>query len=551
MILTRQQELVLDAVLAKKADTLVFAPPGAGKTTIALLCAREYAKQLRPYQKVFFLTFSNSAVDAITSRRRNILAGLYGGKVEVTNFHQFTLSILRSYGPAVGLGLPVRIVDKITERYLENTGTENLLAQGYLPFDHFVPLVNAIFSKNQTLREAFAAKYPLIIVDEFQDTNPAQWEFVGHIASGGRLLCLADPNQMIYGFTGASLKRFDEFRELRKNHVVIQIGEDSVLHRFATPQILEVANCLKNGSSLPGWITIPTQPVYLRSFYNRNQAKAELIAFIIRGERKGCQSTAILCRTNRMAEMISRWLSDESIGGRLARNIPHYYHLPEGISEAIIGILRAVGNVTEAAVEDNVQKYGVGLQWWALIPKTRSPKSKAAHTAETKVWSVALQAIHDGTLKRRYAKVWATLQLAGRKIHSVDEMIGLVYEQMLDLDYAAPFMKELHDEYGAQIIASLGKLSSAICDSPYTPASDQADLIATQMQAERSHGRNRRITVMTMHQSKGREYDAVAVVYPAYRDKEEDDQEKRVFYTAVTRARQRVLLLVQQEVKRK
>jgi len=551
MKLTPEQAKVLNAVLSRDCDTLVCAPPGAGKTTLALLCAREYAKQLQPLQRVFFLTFSNSAVDAITSRRRSILTGLNGAKVEVTNFHQFTLAILRSYGPAVGLGLPIRIIDGITERYLERQAAADLLRQGYLPFDRFVPLANDVFARNSTLREAFASKYPLVIVDEFQDTAPAQWDFVKNIAAGGRLLCLADPNQMIYEFTGASLKRFDEFCEARPRHVRIDIGEDSVLHRFTTPQILEVANCLRRDESLPKWIIDPKQPVHLEVFYNKNQAKAQLLTFIFEGERQGCSSTAILCRTNRMAEMVSRWLSDASVGGKLARKVPHYYHLPEGISEAIIGILRAVGNVVDAAVSGDISQFGTGLQWWALIPRTRSKTSKAAKTAEDRVWSVAMQAIDGKVLKRTYGKLWGEVRAAAKDGVSLDELIGLAYSKMLSLEYALRFARTLHAEYGAQIVSSLGRLGRAVYDSPHTPASEHADSITSQMQAERSHGRNRRITIMTMHQSKGREYDAVAVVYPAYRRREEDDQERRVFYTAVTRARRRVLLLVQQEVKAK
>lgn len=551
MRLTKRQAAVLDAVLSKDSDTLVLAPPGAGKTTLALLCAREYAKQLSPLQRVFFLTFSNSSVDAITSHRRSILTGLHGAKVEVTNFHQFALSILRSYGPAVGLGLPIRIIDSITERYLEREATGDLLKRGYLPFDRFVPLANDVFLKNRTLRDAFAARYPLIIVDEFQDTDRAQWEFVQNIACRGRLLCLADPDQMIYEFAGASLERFDDFRKARPRHVSIQIGEGTELHRFTTPQILEVARCLRKGARLPNWIVDPTQPVYLVSFYNKNQAKAVLMAFIYAGEKKGCRSTAVLCRTNRMAEMVSRWLNDASVGGKLARKIPHYYHLPEGISEAIIGILRAVGNVTDAALQGNVHQYGIGLQWWALIPKTRSRKSNSAKAAEDKAWAMASLAIAGKKPSRTYGRVWHELRVAAEEGVSSGEMISLTYTKMLDLEYCMTFTRALHNEYGAQILASLDRLSRIAYYSPHTPVSKHAETIAAQMQAERSHGRNRRITIMTMHQSKGREYDAVAIVYPAYRKGKEDDQERRVFYTAVTRAKSRVLLLVQQEVKGK
>jgi len=547
MRLTDDQARVLEHVLTEDSDALVFAPPGAGKTTLALLCARRYTTRLSPHQKVFFLTFSNSAVDAITSRRRDLLSGHKGERIEVTNFHQFALSILRSYGPAAGLALPIHIVDNITKSYLDRTSPEDLLERGYLAFDDFLPLTNRVFQRNKSLQDVFASMYPLVIVDEFQDTNAAQWDFVSHIAEHGRLLCLADPDQMIYEFTGASPRRFEDFRAARRNHIEITLDATRNSHRFATPKILQVARCLRSGSDLPGWITDATQPVHLEVYINKAQAKAALVLFLLANAAQGCETTAILCRTNRLAEQVSRWLLDGSLGGRLARRVNHYYHLPEAGFQAIVGILRAVGTTIDAVRTDNSLLFAEGLRWWALVPSTRS-SSAAVVTAEQRVWQAADQIAVNNQPSGRFRTILDNLRRTTAGVLIPQELVAAVYEQMRTTPYVGSVMRRICGEYASQIRTALAKLAHHIDEHPNVPAATHAETITIQHYAERSHGRNRRITVMTMHQSKGREYDAVVVIYPGYRNRPATDEEARVFYTAVTRARRRALLLVQREV---
>ena len=104
MIPTPQQQIILDSM----GDVIVSAPPGTGKTTVALLKAARVAKSLARKQKVLFLTFSNSAVESITLTRFRVLGHtLLSRKLKITNFHQFALELLQSYGVAVGFGSPL------------------------------------------------------------------------------------------------------------------------------------------------------------------------------------------------------------------------------------------------------------------------------------------------------------------------------------------------------------------------------------------------------------------------------------------------------------
>jgi DNA helicase-2/ATP-dependent DNA helicase PcrA len=86
--------------------------------------------------------------------------------------------------------------------------------EGRICFDLFAPFVGDIVDKSQRVRELIATMYPLIILDEFQDTNAVQWRVVQALGRNSMLLALADPQQRIFDFIGADPERLDHFRKV-------------------------------------------------------------------------------------------------------------------------------------------------------------------------------------------------------------------------------------------------------------------------------------------------------------------------------------------------
>lgn len=80
-------------------------------------------------------------------------------------------------------------------------------------FDLFAGLATEILTGCPILAEAYGGAYPLVIVDEFQDTNADEWGMIRCLGRHSRLIALGDPKQRIYDFKGADPKRFDEFIE--------------------------------------------------------------------------------------------------------------------------------------------------------------------------------------------------------------------------------------------------------------------------------------------------------------------------------------------------
>jgi DNA helicase-2/ATP-dependent DNA helicase PcrA len=84
---------------------------------------------------------------------------------------------------------------------------------GRICFDLYAPYVGDILHDSERIRQLVAAMYPVVTLDEFQDTNEGQWRVVRALGEACRLIALADPEQRIYGWLGADPARLDHFPE--------------------------------------------------------------------------------------------------------------------------------------------------------------------------------------------------------------------------------------------------------------------------------------------------------------------------------------------------
>ena len=76
--------------------------------------------------------------------------------------------------------------------------TRDLARRGTYVFDQLAPVTATLLERSPALRHLYSDRYPLVIVDEFQDTNLDQWRVIQALARGSTIICLADPDQRIY-----------------------------------------------------------------------------------------------------------------------------------------------------------------------------------------------------------------------------------------------------------------------------------------------------------------------------------------------------------------
>lgn len=247
----------LKIIFSDKKRIIVEAPAGCGKTTtmirkIAYLIA---TKQICNPKRILVLTFSVNAAYKIKKEVANVLPQLLSflpispleinNKVFISNYHGFCRRVLRLYGYLLNqhltkieylkgiddddpqkiqelkIGIPPHVAEKVSfyneaiksineevlkkdfDFYLKNV-EDYFLPNGYIPFNAILLFTIKLFKKFDQILEFYHTYYPIIIVDEFQDTNILGWTLLNQlITENSHLMLTGDSLQRIYGFIGA------------------------------------------------------------------------------------------------------------------------------------------------------------------------------------------------------------------------------------------------------------------------------------------------------------------------------------------------------------
>jgi DNA helicase-2/ATP-dependent DNA helicase PcrA len=165
------------AILDQDGHLLIEGGPGSGKTTIALLKAARVLATLAPEQRVVFLSFSRAAVRQIRDRVAEHLPRAARDHLEIRTFHAFFLDLIRAHGPLLTGTTPVFLPpDAENPRKADHTGdwdaeTAELARRGIYVFDQLAPTAADLLERSPSLRHLYSDRYPLVIIDEFQDTQ--------------------------------------------------------------------------------------------------------------------------------------------------------------------------------------------------------------------------------------------------------------------------------------------------------------------------------------------------------------------------------------------
>ena len=253
-----------DLILACTGHAMVLGGPGSGKTTLALTKALDRIREgLVPGQSVLFLSFSRAAVARVLDAATFVVPKSDLAALSVQTFHSFFWNQLKVHGYLLGAPKKLSILLPQDEKAInggidkDDAGWEAWTQErerlfredGKVAFDLFATNTATLLETSPNVLAQIAMTYPLVIVDEAQDTGDDAWRCIESLAPYTQIICLADLEQQIFDFLpGVGPERINGIREALKP-LEADLGNDN--HRSPGTRILALGNDLLAASVEP------------------------------------------------------------------------------------------------------------------------------------------------------------------------------------------------------------------------------------------------------------------------------------------------------------
>lgn len=548
-----------ERILSATGHVVVTGGPGCGKTTVALHKALVRIQAgLEPGQKVLFLSFSRAAVARIAQASRVALPSNLRQLLEIQTFHSFFWQIVRGHGYL--LGAPKRIIPLTPqdERVLRNGERSDnpewfaererlFLSDGRLSFDLFAPKALELFSRSRAFRTLVADQYPLIIVDEAQDTGTEQWQCIAALADKIQLLCLADLDQQIYDFRrDVSPQRLLEIITAL-NPLKVDLGTQN--NRSPSVEIIQFGNDIladtPRGTPYRGVSHTQFNPQVAFRDKAIRQAVGMMYRAIKEETGRPPRSIGYLTNWGKGVTIIARALQ----GGDQIKEIPHRVVMDE--AEVLLS-MRVVALCLEP-ISDIWQTLSVGLQLISEVYRSRGNTSKA---------DILLRAADQagvGQIGRRArcpAALKSILEDLAQERHSGEPGADWL---SIRRRFEASGVKELELIARSVIYLMAFNRARRIADTlvdawqrhgGYFNARSLIEAAIAEEQIIGADGDLKGLNIMTIHKSKGKEFDGVILLHlgrlsPFSPDKEVEPHAKsrRLLRVGITRACYHTLLL--------
>ena len=599
-----------EAVESTEGPLLILAGAGSGKTRVLTtrIAYLIYEKRVAPWN-ILAITFTNKAAQEM--RERIVaLAGQDGEKVWASTFHSTCVRILRNEINYIGYDTNFVIYDDADQQtlikmilkelnldekkypprgvmarisahknelrtpqqaffaaqsdVLEETHAEiyrvyqeRLQKNNALDFDDLIMLTVQLFTNHPDVLLRYQERFRYILVDEYQDTNMAQYVLVKLLASRYQNLCVVgDDDQSIYQWRGADIRNILSFEEDYPNARVVKLEEN---YRSTQP-ILDAAYsvvCHNEGRKDKRLWTEKTEGNLLACYTGYTEREeAWFIAQQIRAgvqEGRKLKDFAILCRATAQFRVLEETLIKEAIPYHIFGGLKFY-----GRKEIkdIMAYLRIVANPADEVSAERAlaaPRRGVGdTSWMRLVQFSRE--------ANISISDAMLRA-EESSVGKKYALIMAqfgrlldTFRLLSQTM-SVTELTQTILEE-------SGYLQALQAEKTVEAQSRLENLKEFLSiTTAFDSREDTDNLTLSAFLAEvalftdldQMDAAEDSVTIMTMHGAKGLEFPVVFItgleegVFPHSRavhamSSDEMEEERRLCYVALTRAKEQVYL---------
>lgn len=476
-------------------------------------------------------------IDTKVYKERALLAAISGAKDELKSVAEYEKDAALDFGRAV--------YAKAYREYQETLHKNNAL-----DFDDIIMKTVELFKSCPEVLDYYQERFRYIMVDEYQDTNTAQFELVRLLADKYRNLCVVgDDDQSIYKFRGANIRNILGFEDHFPEAAVIRLEQN---YR-STQSILDAANAvIKNNvhrKSKTLW-TDRGEGSRLRfkqfdNAYEEAEYIADDLARKVRKKSAQYKDCAVLFRTNAQARLLEERMIMEGIPYNVVGGVNFYSRME---IKDILAYLKTIDNGRDdVAVRRivNVPKRGIGN---ATIEKL----ADYAQIRDSGLYDAMEQAEEVMGLGKASVKIRPFVHLI-RDLRKRAENLSVaeLIQEVVDAIEYKEYLQDSDDESAEDRMANVDELITKAVN--YQDTHEEPDLtgflsdVALVADIDNVDGDDDRVLLMTLHSAKGLEFPNVYLsgleegLFPSYMTVTSDDptdleEERRLAYVGITRA---------------
>lgn len=596
-----------EAVLHTEGPLLILAGAGSGKTRVLThrIAYLIDEKEVNPWN-ILAITFTNKAAGEMRERV-DALVGFGAESIWVSTFHSTCVRILRRYIENLGYTTSFSIYDSddqktlmkqvfktldidtkqykersvlsiissakdkliSPEEFLLNAGQDfrqkkvgeiykeyqnQLKKNNALDFDDLIVKTVELFQNNHLVLEHYQERFRYIMVDEYQDTNTAQFKLISLLASKyGNLCVVGDDDQSIYRFRGADIENILSFEQTFPGAKVIKLEQN---YR-STQNILDAANGVirhnqgRKEKSL--WTANGTGDKILFKQFEAARDEADYIARQIRDSSCPCQDQAVLYRTNAQSRLLEERCIFYNVPYRLVGGV-NFYQRKE--IKDILAYLKTIANgVDDLSVLRiiNVPKRGIGAASMGKVTVFASEHGMSLYGALGNARMVPGLGKAVEKIGRFTAQIEGFRSMAQSEEYSIKELIEAILEET-GYEEELQSEGEIEAETRMENIEELISKAAAYEEDAQYPSLDEfLEQVALVADIDNVDSSEDRVTLMTLHSAKGLEFPKVYLagmedgLFPGMMaissdDRTDIEEERRLCYVGITRAKKELVI---------
>lgn len=435
---------------------------------------------------------------------------------------------------------------------------EQLKKNNAVDFDDIIGLTVKLFNEDKEVLRYYQERFRYIMVDEYQDTNRAQFNLIRLLAGGyGNLCVVGDDDQSIYKFRGADINNILDFEKYFNDAKIIKLEQN---YR-STQKILDVANeVIKNNAGRKDkrlWTSVKDGTKVIFNVYENGYEEARGIAEDIAHrhlhDRKDYSDFAILYRTNAQSRSLEEKLIEKNIPYRIYGGI-NFYARRE--IKDILAYLKTIDNARDdLAVKRilNVPKRGIGAASVAKVDDYAYENDITFYVALRQAKEVpglqrAISKVEGFVTQIEILKSKSQYIGVGKLIEEIIETVG--YSDYIDAESESDEQATERRQNIDELISKAVQYEETVDEPSLSGFLEEVALVAD---IDNLDENNDMVSLMTIHSAKGLEFPIVYLagmedgLFPSYMsistgDESDIEEERRLCYVGITRAKETLIM---------